>query len=480
MVLTAKTQVAVATEAIEGVAATPTAGSLIEVLRDPFPSPDARAATIKRLLATGSLTPVQGLAGLRDGQVSLRAELAGPVDGDPTTSVPWAPLAKACGYRQLFVKKHALAASWSSGSVLSHGTVFTADSTGAQGRVIGDYYEGDPFFVYEPIGSTAIGGGDSTVDASGVSATLSSPGTIADAQAFEPIDDPVSQIAIDSVTSGPINPGDELLGGTSGARARCANRVAVNDGDSPLEFVLYNTGAVDVSFVAGETISVVGGSASAAASAGVQQRQLHLPSVTIWTLLSGRIHRFAGARGNLILDINNADRGLFTFEMLGKNLGPLDQSNFTWPGPKAAIPPTAKGGLLRLDEDYQPLYGQVRYATNNRLTNRQSPSDSSSTGYKSVAIVEREHTTTFDKEAVRESVYPYLQAHYDKSTFRLRQIIGAIAGGSGNTFLIMQRNLQIDTHAHSDREGILGSDLTCMAVAGTDYVGNDETIIIAY
>lgn len=480
MPLSERHQVLVKVEAVEGTPETPTASDLVEILNDPAPTMDGRSDSIERRIATGSMTRVSPLAGNRPGSIQLRAELAGPVDGNPATPLPWGPLAAACGFRHITsnCKKHAMAASWASGTVLEHGSVFTADVTGAQGIVIGDWHQGEEFFVYEVFSNPPIGASDTEISvAGGPTVTLASPGTLANCQALVPDDIPSSSITVDAITSGPISFGDELLGGTSGARGYCVNPQPLNTAGK-LFYVLYRAGTVQPVFENGETISVVNGSATTTALASPTQRSI--PSLTIWNPLDGTIERLKGARGNLSLAVQGGDRGILTFDMQGANLGPIDQANFTWPGPRAALPPTSKTGLFEIDGTFYPLYGTITYAAQNTLRTRTSPTEPSGTGILSAEITGRSHQTTFDTEAVREVIYPWLGNHYTKTPFRLSHRIGAAAGGVGNTFLIRQRRLVADEKSHGDDSGARMTSLTCGAVAGADQVGRDETIIIAH
>lgn len=474
MSLSMKTQVAAAIEDLEGVAETLTAADLTEVFHTPLPRATARFGKVDRPIAVGNLTrqaPVRG--GTDDFALSLTMELAGPKDGNPATEPQWSRYLRACGMRRVAAKVAAIAATFTTGDKLEHNWVFEADSTGAQGRVLGSWYEGEDLMViYEPVPfSGAIGGGDSsisvTIDSVVVAqVNLTSPGTLSDAQVWEPYDDRVSQISVGAVTDGPINIGDELLGATSGARARAANQVGAPGGTLKL-FTQPGSAA----FQNGESISVVGGTAVTSASS--TQAQVDTPSLT---MDNGHDHtriRGKGVRGSWNLTIRPNEQALLNFEMQGAALAVGDQALFDWPGLQQAVGPTVKGSELTLDGSHVPVWDSVEVRSGNSLVPR--PNQGDSTGVNAVRITDRNHTTTFGAELVREAIYPTFTRARDKAAVRLKHVIGSVPG---NTFEIRQRALHFDDAQIEDASSLLNRSVTAEARAGDDGSGNDETIII--
>lgn len=479
MSLSAKSQAAVAIEDLEGTAETLTSADLLEVLADPFPNVKVNHETIERRIATGNFSPLPMVKSARAGQVSLQMELAGDKGGNPQTQPLFSALLKACGMNRVICKRHAIAASWNTGSIVQIGAVFTADVSGAQGRFVADFYEGDDLVIqYQKVGATDIGGTDTTItgtnpDGSSFDVPLSSPGTLTNAQAWTPDDLMTSSVTVDSVSSGPINFGDELLGGTSGARGRCANVDGLNTGGK----LTYEKYIGSPAFVAGETLSVVGGSATADVNAGATETQDKTPSVTVWTLHQGLIKRVKGARGNWSLRAASKDRGIFTFELQGAALDPLDQGNFGFPGLLNATPPSQIGSLLKFDGAYTPLYRGLEWRSNNQLSPREDPNEA--TGYKSIWITNRGHEVTIDPETVRAAIYDQYAKYLDQTTVRLLWRIGSGAG-DGNTFEVRNRAVQISDLAEADRDGILASNWTLKATTGDLPQGNNETVLLAY
>lgn len=473
--LVTKSQVAGALEGAEGLERVLDETNVHEVVNRDFPSAAVNAPTVERKLASGSAGTKPGLVGGRDGSLQLLMEMAPPVT--PGAEPFWSRYLRCSGMNYAQTKKQAIAGSWTSGTVIPHGATFFTDVTFARGLVVGTYYEGEDLFVrYEPrpqASSTAVGASDTKMTFSLHGQTvavvpLSSPGVLTSGQAWHPTAQALSQILLASATS-TINLGDELLGATSGARARCANDSGV-DGAFLLRLDMYNGSPV---FVAGETINVVGGGVSAVVAAGVTQTQRAVPTLTVHTLNDGRRSKLKGVRGSWSLLLPNMEQGIFTFDLKGVPLQPDDDLMFDFTN-RLGPPPRITGSSFLIDGTFAPSYSQVQINSNTVVNMREDPSDVSLSGYLAAEVTDYAHDLTIDPEAVQEAIYPWWAKQFDKTSMRTKHVIGS---GVGTTFEIRQDHLQLESLAHSERNERLTKAATLKATSGDDLVGGGETCL---
>lgn len=463
-------------ENTEGVAATLTATNLVEVVAEQFPNPRFTRSGVERRLATGAPGRKPNIPGGHEGSIQVVMELCGPSTGNVFTQPPWSRFARSCGYHYELGKKQAVAASWTSGTQVSHGATFVADTTGATGRIIGTYQEGiDTFLVYCPISGTVDGTDtDLTVTYNGsteAEVTMSSPGTLADVAAWYPGMTPISQKGITAVGSGPINYGDQLVGATSGTKAVCRNLDGVN-GAATLKFSLHDPADV---FGNAETINVTGGSATATTGSGDQQ-QTDFPTMTIGAFVDTQLRQLHGCRGTASLLLQNLRHGLWTFDMTGIPDDPTDTDILTWGGAKGAAPLKVQGNTFTLDNTISPRWNQVQYAFQNSISLREDPNQAS--GYRSAIFDDWDPQLTLDPEARAIAIWDDWAKQKDQTTFYSRQVIGPDAGGL--TIEIRCPHAQLNDIDQSDRSGRVVNSYTANLVSGTSYNGADELVILMY
>lgn len=469
MPLAMKTQVAAKLETIEGTAVTLSASDLVDVFLSPTPVGQMRYGKVERPIATGSLTKQRPLGGAQEARFpAIAVELSGPLNGSAASAPAWSKLMRACGMRVISAKKHAIDPAFTVGTVFNHNDVFTADVSGAQGRILGAYYDDeDSFIVYEVIGSTAISASDTAIVVSGgASADLVSPGTIASAQVWEPYDTRVSVVTTGAITNPPFNVGDEILGGTSGARGRITQAASA----SPLYFELADG---SVPFVSGETVSEVGGTTSAVA--GSNQFQTHTPSITLATLHEAVRLKGKGVRGTWSLIVRPDGQPLLVFEFAGAAMDAEDAGLLISTGINSAVGPTVKGSVLTIDGVYAPVWDSIEFRGNNTLFVR--PNQSDSTGLKSCRITDRNHQTVLGVELVREAIYPTFARTKSKAPVRLKW---KADGGTANTFEVRQPAVSFDDTQLEDGSGLWNMAITADARAGGAGAGGDETVLIMY
>lgn len=478
MSLVKKSQVLFGLASGESLEATLTATNLLEVVSTDYPIVKVTAAPVERMLATGGPGRKPGIAGGQEGALTLVFEVA--PHKSAFTEPRWFDALAACGMRKVVAKKHNIHASvWTSGTKIPHGSTFVADDSDAAGRVIGTWYKGsDTFFVYEPIGTQAITGADSTLTVTYGGSTvavvdLADAGTIANCVAAHPSVTRTVKISHGSVTSGPINPGDELLGDSSGARGRCANPDAVNAAGA-LQIELYNGSPA---FTNGEDISVVGGSATVTASSA--QSQSFIPAATIHTLTDGHRRKLIGARGTWSILAVNKERVLLTCNFTGVPVQPDDAAMYSWQGNyRGGTPPKVIGSAFTVDGTFTPRFQQLQWSANATVTLREESFHSSGSGYCHADLTDYDHQFTMDPETVPDSVYDWWTKHFAKTDRpRSRFVWGS---GSFGTFEIRNDQLEPSTFDPTDRNQRLVDSLGFNCTTDDDYVSGGETVILHY
>lgn len=429
-------------EATEGTAETLASADVLPVL-----APLAVAHeqdSVERDLLRGTLTYGEDVSGLKGGTVAPQLELAGHVGAHPANLPFLDRLIRAAGFKRTrpatvtYTNRLKVQATWTAGTFVRHDQVMIFDDatdtgSGATARVIGDYYPGDEALFLELLtGVPAVG--DTQLENAGetIVIPISGPGNGADeAFSYEPVSQEVSSIHLSAVASGPIDVNDELLGGTSGARAYCVQATS-GAGAQDLYYELFEDSG---NFQSGETISVVGGSATGTTDAA--PIQVDMPSLTVATYDAQQMV-LKGARCGMNLRLTNGDRGVLTFPFDGVGTPPVDAPVPAWPGDASAKPPAIVGSRIEVRKRdgtgsaYLPLFKEMTINVENELTRIDFPGDSSTAGFKSTKIGDRKVTGTFDPRTVKEAVMPLLGSAWNKDPIRVSGKIGA-GLGDGNT-----------------------------------------------
>jgi hypothetical protein len=471
MQLLKKTQLAAIIETLEGVYQAPSSTDLIPVLQTP--SIELSLEQIDRSTARGDLTMPLAVPSFRKGKCSFQMEAQGAKAGIGTLPAINLPLL-ACGMNRTAAKRVTVAAASFSAQVY-HGATFVQATSGATGTVLGSYLPGDLHFYFSPT--------TGTVDAAhvitftnptqyGGSPTVATPNAgfaLQDAYCWNPDDTQQSQIATSAtVGGGGITTGDEILGVTSGARGIARNAVA---GVGTLQFLRFPGGP---HFGASETIQKASDATKFVTSAGVET-QVKNPSLTLMTLHDNTLRKaIKGARGTFKVDLNNGDRPLFSFDFQGCGVQVVDGVNFAYPGDTMFVPNVVTGGKINFDALYPPNFSKLSFDLGATLSERESPNDTTATGYESFIVSGRDCKGSIDPETIRESLYSFAaQAKaWFKTQFRIRARCGP--GGDGNTFEFMAIQAQIQSPKEGERaQGLMMSDLP-LVLRGD---GNDELLI---
>lgn len=465
----------------EGTGETLAAADLLPVVATLFPSLEQDSNS--RDLLRGTLTMPDDIAGTKGGTIGPQVELAGVKASSWPAPPPWSILLRSGGFKQVRPTlgsqcgRITIGASWSTGKKLASGTVVTFGATSsATAKVYGDYYEGDTAIFYELLSGTPVAG-DNQLTATGIDIPISGAGNAADeAYIFHPYGCEVSTISLSAVASGPISVGDELLGGTSGARAY-ATKATSGSGAQFLEYELFEDSG---NFVSGETISVVGGSATGTADAA--PTQLDVPSLTVghWDTQHTRLK---GARCSPSLRLANGDRGIWTFAFDGIGIQPADASAPVWPGDPDAKPPTVVGSRLELlyytggaiANTWLPLFKEASFSIENELTRVDFPGDTSTAGFKSTKIVKRNVSGTLDPRAVKEAVFPIMGNAWNKNPCRFSGRVGSSAG-DGNTIEYQAPSVLFQSPSKDNDGGLVRNTIPFQCRG----LGDDEIFIFVW
>lgn len=452
MPLLRKSQIAVKIEDIEGTYQAPVAADLLPILAQP--SIEYDLAVIERDTARGTLTMPEAMPSFRAARGRFLMELAGHTSGAGIAAPFDLPL-RACGMRRTSTKRIAIPSTFTAGTVVVTNDTFTAAPSGATGRVVGDVQQGETKLVYEALSGTVASSDVLTFTTkSGTPAPVITLGaiTIVNTFSYEPADRMLSRLSIASQTGGGVVVGDELVGGTSGARGIVA--AALVAGGTLIFERVHGSGH----FVAAETINATGGK-TLTVSGGAVETQDRIPSLSILNPMDNTILKaMKGARGSWSLALVNGDRGIFTFDFRGCAVQSVDGQLLTWPGDTGKTPPSVTGGAYRLDNVFVPAFREASFDMQNQLELRHAPADSTGTGYESCWITGRAARGRLDPETVRDAVYAMQSKAWAKGTFRLTAKLGG-ESGDGNTFEVRCRKVQIETPREADRGGVLTTEL---------------------
>jgi len=469
MGLSRKTQIAIAAEAIEGVAATITSANLVPVMADPAPSFTPNNELLRRNLATGSLSPTQGRNTFRSGTISFTMELAGPADGLPATVGAYALALEACGLARRGVTVIGGATMTTSNGMIPPGATYL--QTTATGRSFQRHFDGDSYlFVDEDTYTPAAAAGDvALVFTAGASTTTTTPssGTYTFGWGFEPASTKVSGMNCTVITGGSqaLAVNDIIVGDTSGARARVTE--AIDNADLPAT-IKYELFAQSGNFVA-ETFTATGtvGGATGGTLTGTEN-QYDIKSCTIEGRFDGVLVKIKGARGNVVFRGEAGGQMFLDFEFTGIGVQPSDGALFANPT-APALPAILVNTVLSLETDatgdigttLTPKWSSFSFDLGNSVELPVCPD--AVAGYGPAAeITGREPSASLDPQATREAIYPFLNQDWDKSDYRLTLQTGTYvpATPTGNAFRIELPFVQTVSATPGNRLGINTYDLT--------------------
>ena len=451
------TQFAAKLESIESTPVSLAQADLVTVQR--FPSVNLDLQGYDRDHAIGTLSRPAVIPSLRSATTErLAAELVGVSDSDPTTTPLLDALLQICGYRRVAVKGIAVAASWTTGTNIPIGTELTASGSGAVVRVVKETFEGEARVWYEKQDATAILGTDD-LEATGIDIDVAEAESAAyDGFVYELVDEPIKQISA-GAPSGTMAAGEEIVGGTSGARGYLSEAYSAS---GTLKYYLSDLSG---NFQSGEVVTAQTSSNTATTSSA--ESFLEMPSGTCMSLHSGLRKPMEGTRGTVGFRLRPGEPIIANFELTGvPSTTPFDFPNITTPTQNSVVPPLVNGSTILFgDDDDSPTskalcFQELTFNTGNTVTLPICPSETA--GYRSARITARSMTGSVDPETVRENVFAQYGKAWTKAVFRIEARVGTQTANTGNAFVLSARQAQIGNITEAERDGYLTSNLDLM------------------
>lgn len=469
---------AVAEEAAEGVAETLVLADTIETKVSPSLNPNIE--TIEREVSGGSLTEPEDVAGRSSGVLDIPMELAGPSDGDPTSSPTWTPFQSACGMRPQAAEMVVVASVTTPGGTLasrfSNGEVITFTGSGATGTVVGEFdARGKTIgsgirmtqLFYTPLVGSVLAGDTAVTGTSGtVMALQTTDNGLRDAIAWSPFDLLLKTQATGTITG--TFTANELVTGDAGGRAR----VHIGTGTTPL---VYEVMPGSAPFASGENLTGASSGATCATSAAATNYAI--PSLTIARMLLGSEKQIYGARGNFSLAIANGQALNMTYQMTGKHSKPTEGIPPAGaPNARNARPPKVTGSSVFFDGYYAPCFQSMTVNSQHDVSLRECVKEE--TGFDSAIITGRKFRGSIDPETVAEGIFPLLGNGWDKTSWYTEIIMGDPTLEDGNAFVLRMPRTQATSYTDGDRNGIPISTIP-LKFAGAGG-GEDEFFLFQY
>lgn len=455
MSLVAKKVTAVKAESDEGVAATLTAGDTIETLSYPSMTPNLEA--LSRAVSGGSLTQASPVSARQRASLEIPMELAGISTGVATTPPTWAPFFDSAAMKRTACKALKITGKSSGSGILAHDATCTFSPSTATARLIGRLHYGYHVWAFfEPLTGTIAADDDTFTDGSSVITMSGSDNDLRDAIAWEPWDDNLGQIGIASVTGGGADAGDLLVGGTSGARAKCWKSLA---GAGTLIFERW---LGSPAFVSGEVISATGGGTL---TTNTGETAYSFPTLTVANQLPGIQKQIVGGRANWQINLENGSYAGLRFTVDGRLDQPTEVVPLAGPAKRGAKPPRVSGSSFKLNGQAVSCIKTLRIGSENTVALRECLTEPS--GYKSSLITARKITGQIDPEAASEGFFPILGNAWNKTPFQLESIVGDVTAKNGNSFVIRGHEVTATNFTDADREGLAVHNIPLAFGGGT-------------
>lgn len=432
-------QLAIVEEATEGTVGSPFSAANAKFFTLNDLSFELDAPLYNRNIRRSTLTPLQGLSGIKTSRMRFSLELT----GCDASSVPQVGLPlRACGFRQEELIKLTIS-TITSGPFL-HGETVTQTTSGATGTVVRNTYTGQTDLwvaVENGLGSgtfTTTGGHTLTGGTSG--ATCAAPSAITGTHSGGAISAPagigwwpqsysLSRIYTDAsgIPTNAITEGQLLKGDSSGAYAYAHAAYGTGAGQTTI-YIRRESGH----FATAENVSNGSGTVHFATHASAGESQFQIPSLTMGVSYGNVRESMFGARGTVSFSGNIGEPMIANFEFRGAFDTVADAGEITGVTYPQRVPPVLLDADLQLGESATTFANEVvqnitsiQWAMNNDIQFRQSMSEAS--GLLESMIVNRNPTGSFDPEMRAESIYDFVNQFSTNAASRLRMNVGTSA-----------------------------------------------------
>ena len=450
------------------------------------PTIEFEVQRIQRNTNRSSLTPAQGIPGLRNANMKFGLEITGPpiinVSNKSQCDLPWtASGLRREGLQKIYIGPITLA------SKFIHGESVSINGTANAGIVVRDTYNGAThMYVAAANGlSTTVvvaGDGDDIVGAtSGASAAADGTGIANAALGYWPSSLSMTVLTIGTLADA-LSVGDILRGVTTGAMGRV--EAAVATGSSKPVYITQISG----SWSASEVVSRVSPNADANVGSTTAVGQFLVPTLSGGMTKDGVWESGYGMRGNSTMRFPNGDLPVSQFEMKGSFSEYSDGANIGSLLAGAHVPcPVLLAGFRLGATDAtsyssfaSPCAAALELATNNELTQRQCMNSAS--GVLAYDITGRAPTLTIDPELQPEAFLPILGRFLGSQNMCAEWTVRPVlpADRNGRTFLFQVPNANVEECTTGDRNGLLTRGLKLTPNDGASVTPHDNDFVIVH
>lgn len=424
-----------------------------------------------------SMTPTKPRKSRNSGTLTFKVELAGAAAG-LTTDPPIAKLLRACGLRMFGDQAAAgtpfggsgqigrvfyvdAEASWTTGSVLEHGTAVTDGSTGG-GVVLGSYRTGVAQRIWIRQTTSAAWATGGVITATGIAIDYTGDQVLG-GRAFVPADKPTYYLK--GTLAGTIAAGDIVTGVTSGAKA-----LVIEAFNSGAELLVERAPGFGF-FATGETVRRAASNEITSIQAPVQ---FDIPTLSITYYEDGNRVRVAGCRGSGTLRFEGGKPVLLELTMMGLHHDEGTVAMFPTAAPLEAEPPSYLGANITIDRTFHPLISTLAIDLGRETAKRSDVEKPA--GYGFTASTGRKIVGTMDPETVHEAIFPFIGKAKDVVTFEIRTRLGT--GGTGNAFDVMMPAVVHNVEpGERDGQSIMNQNLEMYSLAG---IRGDEFALFTF
>ena len=171
-------------------------------------------------------------------------------------------------------------------------------------------------------------------------------------------------------------------------------------------------------------------------------------SVTIYRYRDGKLQKYTGCVGSLQVSQTTLDYHKFTFSMIGHFVSETDATLVT-PTYDATIPAAVKGGAFTVG-GYASVISKLEFDLGNVIA--QEPDYSSTDGYGTLQIVDRNVTGSFDPNNVLVATKDFMTVFTAGTPQALAT--GTLGPAAGNKLAIAMPAITFTDHSENDADGI--------------------------
>ena len=444
-------------------------------------------ATLQRPVSRGTLTPTQGITGLRTADFNFGIEImggTGSIGGLSPLDLPF----RMSGLRREACQKIYIDAV-ASGHFI-HGENVSIGGVANSGIVVGNVYNGHAaMYIAQANGlsaaATVAADGDAIVGAtSGASTTADGSGTANGALGYWPVTTPIIRLTIGTLADA-LAVGDVLRGVTSGAIGIVT--AAASTGSNVFVYITSAGGTWSTS----EVVARITPNADANVGSTTAVLQLHAPNCGGALTNDGVYEVASHLRSNVAMRFATGELPLATFSAKGAYYSVEDGGNISGISYPTVIPAAFLAAAFRigasdaaaLSEFTDPCIGTIDFDLGNELSQRLcANSDSGVLGFE---ITARNPRLTIDPELRPEAFFPIMGKFLGNLNVCVEWVAQPVlkSSRSGRTFRFQVPNASVQDSDTGDRSNVLNRQLQLQPNTGSSTgasVEHDNDIIIVH